>query len=121
MQPPEIRGFSVDDVAQPQHQLSLEGGQPRCRRTPDHALPLYDLMVLAIAVAFLLRIGFEQGFARHELPALGLVAALLMIYQLLGAPTRLGATLLVTALIGWRVGAGWRRVRLQSLVAVGAQ
>ncbi|MGZ5870994.1 MAG: glycosyltransferase family 87 protein [Bradyrhizobium sp.] len=60
---------------------------------------LYDLMVLAIPVAFLVRIGLEQGFARHELPALGLVAALLMIYPFLGAPTGFGATLIVTALI----------------------
>ena len=69
---------------------------------------LYDEMVLAIAVAFLVRIGLDEGFARHELPALGLVAALLMIYPLLGAPTGFGATLVVTALIGWRVGP-WRR------------
>jgi hypothetical protein len=65
-------------------------------------------MVLAIAVAFLVRIGLDEGFARHELPALGLVAALLMIYPLLGAPTGFGATLVVTALIGWRVGPWWR-------------
>jgi arabinofuranan 3-O-arabinosyltransferase len=69
---------------------------------------LYDEMVLAIAVAFLVRIGLDEGFARHELPALGLVAALLMIYPLLGAPTGFGATLVVTALIGWRVGPWWR-------------
>src|SRR6202049_2844137 len=35
---------------------------------------LYDMMVLAIAVAFLVRIGLNRGFQRHELPALGLVA-----------------------------------------------
>jgi len=69
---------------------------------------LYDLMVLAIAVAFLVRIGLDHGFARVELPALGLVAALLMIYPLLGAPTGFGATLIVTALIARRVGP-WRR------------
>jgi arabinofuranan 3-O-arabinosyltransferase len=69
---------------------------------------LYDEMVLAIAVAFLVRIGLDEGFARHELPALGLVAALLMIYPLLGAPTGFGATLVATALIGWRVGPWWR-------------
>ena len=34
---------------------------------------LYDLMVLAIAVAFLVRIGLSDGFRRHELPALGLM------------------------------------------------
>jgi Glycosyltransferase family 87 len=82
---------------------------------------LYDLMVLAIAVAFLVRIGLEQGFARHELPALGLVAALLMIYPLLGAPTGFAATLVVTSLIGSRLRAWWRGERMQSLVAAGAQ
>jgi hypothetical protein len=69
---------------------------------------LYDEMVLAIAVAFLVRIGLDEGFERHELPALGLVAALLMIYPLLGAPTGFGATLVVAALVGWRVGPWWR-------------
>jgi len=65
---------------------------------------LYDLMVLAIAVAFLVRIGLNQGFARHELPALGLVAALLMFYPLFGAPTGFGATLIVSGLIVARCG-----------------
>jgi len=60
---------------------------------------LYDLMVLAIAVAFLVRIGLRQGFERHELPALGLAAALLMFYPLFGAPTGFGATLVVSSLI----------------------
>jgi arabinofuranan 3-O-arabinosyltransferase len=81
---------------------------------------LYDLMVLAIAVAFLVRIGLEQGFSRYELPALGLVAALLMIYPLLGAPTGFGATLVVAALIGCRrVGPWWRGEAASSLAAVG--
>ncbi len=67
---------------------------------------LYDEMVLAIAVAFLVRVALDEGFARHELPALGLVAALLMIYPLLGAPTGFGAALIVAALIASRIGAG---------------
>ena len=33
---------------------------------------LYDLMVLAIPVAFLVRLGLSHGFRRYELPALGL-------------------------------------------------
>jgi hypothetical protein len=33
---------------------------------------LYDEMVLAIAVAFLVRVGRDGGFEQHELPALGL-------------------------------------------------
>jgi hypothetical protein len=78
---------------------------------------LYDLMVLAIPTAFLVRIGLDQGFARHELPALGLVVALLMIYPLLGAPTGFGATLIVAALIAHRIGPWWRAERVSSLVA----
>jgi hypothetical protein len=68
---------------------------------------LYDVMVLAIAVAFLVRIGLAQGFARYELPALGVVAALLMFYPLVGAPTGFAATLIVTGLIARRCGL-WR-------------
>jgi arabinofuranan 3-O-arabinosyltransferase len=64
-------------------------------------------MVLAIAVAFLVRIGLAQGFQRHELPALGLVAALLMLYPLVGAPTGFAATLIVAGLIAGRCGI-WR-------------
>ncbi len=69
---------------------------------------LYDLMVLAIAVAFVVRVGLDQGFARLELPTLGLAAVLLMIFPFLGAPTGFGATLIVTALIARRVGPWWR-------------
>ena len=78
---------------------------------------LYDLMVLAIAVAFLVRVGLDNGFARVELPALGLVVALLMIYPLLGAPTGFGATVIVTGLIAHRVGPWWRRAPVQPLIA----
>ena len=70
---------------------------------------LYDVMVLAIAVAFLVRIGLSEGFQRYELPALGLVAALLMFYPLFGAPTGFGATLIVAGLIAGRCGL-WRKV-----------
>jgi hypothetical protein len=80
---------------------------------------LYDEMVLAIAVAFLARIGLDEGFARHELPALGLVAALLMIFPLLGAPTGFGATLVVAALIGSRIGAWWREPAPPSMAPAG--
>lgn len=78
---------------------------------------LYDLMVLAIAVAFVVRIGLEHGFARIELPALGLAAVLLMIYPLLGAPTGFGATLVITALIARRVGPWWRWKQVPPQVA----
>jgi hypothetical protein len=65
---------------------------------------LYDMMVLAIAVAFLVRIGLRQGFRRYELPALGLVAALLLFYPLVAAPTGFAATLIISGLIAGRCG-----------------
>src|SRR5712675_1244611 len=68
---------------------------------------LYDVMVLAIAVAFLVRIGLRQGFERHELPALGLAAALLFFYPLIAAPIGFVATLIVAGLVAGRCGI-WR-------------
>jgi arabinofuranan 3-O-arabinosyltransferase len=65
---------------------------------------LYDVMVLAIAVGFLVRIGLSDGFRPYELPALGAVAFLLMFYPAFGAPTGFGATLIVAALIAGRCG-----------------
>ncbi|MGZ5811921.1 MAG: hypothetical protein ACXWKA_19925, partial [Xanthobacteraceae bacterium] len=41
---------------------------------------------------------------RYELPALGLVAALLMFYPLMRAPTGFVATLIVSGLIAGRCG-----------------
>jgi arabinofuranan 3-O-arabinosyltransferase len=60
---------------------------------------LYDVMVLAIAVAFLIRVGLRHGFERHELPALALVAALLISYSFVGAPTGFVAILVVSGLV----------------------
>ena len=69
---------------------------------------LYDLMVLAIAVALLVQIGLEQGFKPFELPALGLAAACLFFFPVLAAPTGFAATLIVAALILRRAGRWWR-------------
>jgi len=74
---------------------------------------LYDVMVLAIAVAFLVRVGLRQGFAQYELPALGLAAAFLMFYPLVGAPTGFVATLIVSGLIAGRCGLWRNSVALQ--------
>jgi arabinofuranan 3-O-arabinosyltransferase len=81
---------------------------------------LYDEMVLAIAVAFLVRLGLDEGFERHEVQALGLVAGLLMIYPYLGAPTGFAATLVVATLIGYRAGPWWRDDGLAPLTAPAA-
>ena len=73
---------------------------------------LYDLMVLAIAVAFLVRLGLAHGFRRYELPALGVVAALLLSYIFLGIPTGLVATLIVSSVIARRCMAPMNAARL---------
>lgn len=64
---------------------------------------LYDVMVLAIAVGFIARVGLAEGFQRHELPMLVAAFALIIAYQFLGAPTGFGATLLVAVVVIMRV------------------
>jgi arabinofuranan 3-O-arabinosyltransferase len=64
----------------------------------------YDVMVLAIAVAFLVRDGLRRGFQSYEWPLFGLVFVLLFGYLLVGAPTGLAATLVVLAIVAGRCG-----------------
>jgi arabinofuranan 3-O-arabinosyltransferase len=65
---------------------------------------MYDMMVLAIPVAFLVRIGLRSGFRPYEIPALGGAAGLVVSFIFLGAPVGLGATLIVAGLIVGRCG-----------------
>jgi hypothetical protein len=67
---------------------------------------MYDMMVLAIPVAFLLRIGLRSGFRAYELPALGFAVALIVGFIFTGAPVGLGATLIVATLIMRRAASG---------------
>ena len=80
---------------------------------------MYDMMVLAIPIAFLIRVGLNSGFRSYELPALGAIAALLICYMLTGIPTGLGATLVVAALILGRAGWFWRHEPAPKLVTAG--
>jgi len=59
----------------------------------------YDMTVLAIPVAFLVRIGLGRGFRFYELPCLGIAAALMVTFIFTGAPVGLAATLVVFGLI----------------------
>jgi hypothetical protein len=67
-------------------------------------LYLYDLAVLAVPMALLLRIGMATGFRRYELPALGCAILLLVSFPFVVAPVGLAATLLVAAVIAGRCG-----------------
>ena len=64
---------------------------------------LYDMMVLAIPVGFLLRSGLADGFRRGELAALACATGLLVAFPFFEIPLGLGATLIVAALIVRRV------------------
>jgi hypothetical protein len=81
---------------------------------------MYDMMVLAIPIAFLVRIGLKTGFRAYELPVLGAVVALIDCYIFTGFPTGLGATLVVSTLILRRAGSWWRYEPASKLVAAGA-
>ena len=81
---------------------------------------MYDMMVLAIPIAFLVRIGLKTGFRAYELPVLGAVVALIGCYIFTGFPTGLGATLIVSTLILRRTGSWWRLEPASKLVAAGA-
>jgi hypothetical protein len=76
---------------------------------------MYDMMVLAIPVAFLVRIGLRSGFRPYELPALGCAAALIFSFIMFGAPVGLGSTLIVATLI-MRRAAPWRRESVPALM-----
>jgi hypothetical protein len=77
---------------------------------------MYDMMVLAIPVAFLVRIGLKTGFRRYELPGLACALALFLIFTFTGAPVGLGITLIVGCLVLHRAGFWWRRERSASLL-----
>ena len=77
---------------------------------------MYDMMVLAIPVAFLVRIGLRSGFHAYELPALGCAAALILSFIVFGAPVGLGSTLIVATLI-MRRAVPWRRESVPSLMS----
>src|SRR3984957_13398845 len=70
---------------------------------------MYDMMVLAIPVAFLVRIGLREGFRAYELPALGCAVALFLTFTFTGEPVGLGIILIVATLVLRRAGSWWRR------------
>ncbi|HLG79758.1 MAG TPA: glycosyltransferase family 87 protein [Bradyrhizobium sp.] len=69
---------------------------------------LYDMMVLAIPVGYLVRLGLAHGFRAYEVPALGVAMLLILVFLFTGLPVGLGATLIVGALVLRRAGPWWR-------------
>lgn len=69
---------------------------------------MYDMMVLAIPVAFLIRMGLSGGFLAWELPALACALVMIAGFILTGVPLGFGATLIVAGLVLRRASL-WRR------------
>jgi hypothetical protein len=80
---------------------------------------MYDMMVLAIAVGFLVRVGLARGFHAWEPVALIAVFALIVAYIFTGVPLGLAANLIVAGLILARAGPWWRRQPSPTLAVAG--
>lgn len=82
---------------------------------------MYDMMVLAVPVAFLVRMGLRNGFRPYELPTLGCALALILSFVFYGQPIGFFVTLIVASLILRRAGPWWRREQVQPrMVPAGA-
>jgi arabinofuranan 3-O-arabinosyltransferase len=66
-------------------------------------LYLYDLVTLAVPMAFLLRAGMQGGFLPGEIAALGLACLIVLSFLVVPAPVGLAAILVVAALVIRRV------------------
>jgi arabinofuranan 3-O-arabinosyltransferase len=66
-------------------------------------LYMYDVVVLAVPLAYLIRLGRSRGFLPHELSAMGFVCLLILIFPFVKAPVGFAAVLIVAGLIARRV------------------
>ncbi len=64
---------------------------------------MYDLVVLAVAVAFLIRFALERGFFASEVVGLAAAGALILSYPYVKTQVGLAAVAIVLALIAYRV------------------
>lgn len=62
----------------------------------------YDLVVLAVPLAYLFRLGRARGFLPHEMAGIGLACLLVLIFPFVKAPVGFAAVLIVAALIARR-------------------
>jgi arabinofuranan 3-O-arabinosyltransferase len=62
----------------------------------------YDLVVLAVPMAFLFRLGNTRGFLSQEISGMGLAFLLILLFPFVKAPVGFAAVLVVAALIARR-------------------
>lgn len=62
-------------------------------------LYIYDFPVLAIPLAFLIKLGLRDGFLPYELAAIAVAAALVLIFPFVALPTGFVAAVIVAALV----------------------
>jgi arabinofuranan 3-O-arabinosyltransferase len=62
-------------------------------------LYIYDFPVLALPMAFVVRLGLGGGFLRGELAGLAIASVLVLVYPVVPAPTGLLATLIVATIV----------------------
>ncbi|MFY9693513.1 MAG: DUF2029 domain-containing protein, partial [Xanthobacteraceae bacterium] len=62
----------------------------------------YDLAILAVPLAFLIRLGRTDGFLPHEMGGIGLACLLILLLPAVRLPVGLTAVLVVAALIVMR-------------------
>lgn len=65
-------------------------------------LYIYDLAILAVALAYLFRLGRMRGFLPHEGAGIGTACLLILIFPLVKAPVGFAAVVIVAALIARR-------------------
>ena len=66
-------------------------------------LYMYDLVVLAVPMAFLLRLGNARGFLPKEMAWIGIASGLMLAFPFVKAPVGFAALLLVVALLARRL------------------
>jgi arabinofuranan 3-O-arabinosyltransferase len=71
-------------------------------------LYIYDFPVLAIPLAFLMRLGLRDGFLPYELPAIAVSCGLILAFPFVAVPTGLPAAAIVVVLIARRAAAEFR-------------
>jgi len=62
----------------------------------------YDLVILAVPLAFLFRLGRSYGFQQYELAGMGLACLLIFVFPFVEAPVGLAAVVVTAALVANR-------------------